>query len=156
MNRRINVRAIIIDENGKLFAVHQRHSVNKKELPFWNTPGGGIDSGEDLTSAFKREIIEELGVEPKVGRLLFVKQFMESEKDREYIEFFFEVLNPRDFENIDLSKTTHGKLELLEFGFVDAGKTHLLPAFLKDIDYKNLPSSTQIISYDDIGNVFKY
>ena len=55
---------------------------------FWCTPGGGVDEGEPLVEAFKREMIEELGVEPKVGRLLYIQQFSRGD-DKDVVEFLF-------------------------------------------------------------------
>lgn len=136
MKRRINIRGII-EKDGQLFCLRQKHydgSVN----PFWAIPGGGMDPGESVTDCLKRELIEELGVEPKVGELVAIQQFADEEK--EFLELFFKVTNPEDFENIDLSSTSHGQDEIVEFGFVDPKTDHVLPDFLKnypDIDMVN-------------------
>ena len=66
--RRVTVRGIII-KDGKLFA--QR--LNKKGggvNDYWCTPGGGLDDGESLYDGLTREMIEETGVKPVIGRLL--------------------------------------------------------------------------------------
>ncbi|HYH75229.1 MAG TPA: hypothetical protein VD735_04695, partial [Candidatus Saccharimonadales bacterium] len=48
----------------------------------------------------------------------------------DYIEFFFNVKNVEDYLNIDLSKTTHGELEIAEIGFVDPASVVIKPEFL--------------------------
>lgn len=104
------------------------------DYDFWCLPGGGVDPGESLTDAFKREMVEELGVEPKIGRLLYVQQF--PRHDKEILEFFFLIENPEDFRDADPSKTTHGPAEIEAIEFVDPKTTRILPEFLTT---ENLP-----------------
>jgi 8-oxo-dGTP diphosphatase len=53
------VRAIVVDENGKVVLVH----VGRDN--YYKIPGGGIDKGEDKIEALKRECMEEAGVHIK-------------------------------------------------------------------------------------------
>lgn len=130
-NRRVNVRAIIV-KDGKLFCQRLKasHTLHNKE--FWCTPGGGIDFGESLHEGLTREIIEETGVKPVIGNLLFIQQFMDG--DREQLEFFFHVTNADDYQSLDLSVTSHGDAEVAECGFVDPKTTIIKPDFLTEID----------------------
>ncbi|HEY4161381.1 MAG TPA: NUDIX domain-containing protein [Candidatus Saccharimonadales bacterium] len=132
MNRRVAVRGIIM-RDGKLFAVRQKQYDGKAVATndYWCTPGGGVDVGEPLIPALERELIEEVGVKPAVGPLPYVQQFMHN--GTEQMEFFFAVLNPEDYADIDLSATTHGAIEIDQFGFIDPAKEHLLPEFLSTI-----------------------
>jgi ADP-ribose pyrophosphatase YjhB (NUDIX family) len=116
--------------NGKLLCVRLKPypGAAQAEYDFWCLPGGGVDEGEPLLDAFKREMVEELGVEPKIGRLLYVYQF--ARKDVDYLEFFFHIENPEDYQRIDLAKTTHGEKEIEELAFVDPANTVILPKFL--------------------------
>lgn len=55
--------------------------------PFWTFPGGRAEIGETSQETLKREMIEELGVEVKVGRLIWsVENFFRYE-DRDWHEF---------------------------------------------------------------------
>ncbi|PID99094.1 hypothetical protein CSA80_03190 [Candidatus Saccharibacteria bacterium] len=128
MQRRITIRGII-EKDGQLFCVRQKHqdgSVNR----FWCTPGGGMDPGESVTDCLKRELVEELGVEPQIGELLAVQQYIDEQY--EFLELFFRVTNPQDYENIDLDSTSHGQAEVVEYGFVDLKTADIMPIFLKD------------------------
>lgn len=42
------------------------------ELPFWYVPGGRVHTGESSHDALKRELAEEIGVEPEIDRLVCV------------------------------------------------------------------------------------
>lgn len=145
MKKRIAVRAII-PYRGKILAVRLK-SRNGEEKEFWCTVGGGVYDGEDLHTAINREIVEETGVQPDVGRLLFIQQFYEELKDTESLEFFYLVKNPQDFLDIDLDKTTHGNIEIAEIDFINPEELDVRPAFLRTIDYENLPERTEIFNY---------
>lgn len=129
--RRINVRGIIF-KDGKLFS--QQLTANKDEPTrnYWCTPGGGMDDGESLTEGLHREMIEETGIAPVIGRLLFIQQFYDGNKEQ--LEFFFHIENADDYQTIDLTTTSHGIEEVEVCDFVDPATTDILPAFLRTID----------------------
>jgi len=135
--RRVAVRAVI-QKDGKLFCVKLNNykGDGSNTLGTWITVGGKADIGEPLLGAITREVIEETGVTPVVGNLLFVQQF--SHHSTEQLEFFFHVTNAGDFENIDLSKTSHGIEEISEFAFVDPKDAEILPKFLNEVDLSKL------------------
>lgn len=128
MQRRISVRGVIVDDSGKLFCVKLTAHANKSEaLDYWCIPGGGLDEGEALLSCLHREMIEETGIAPDVGALLYIQQYFDSGK--EHLEFFFHVKNADDYKNIDFSATSHGEEEIAEADFVDVNSSYILPEF---------------------------
>ncbi len=134
MTRRISVRAIVLHE-GKLLCVRLKPysgSLSVSADEWWCLPGGGLDDNEALVDGVRREMLEETGIEPVVGDLLYVQQFTHSGKD--YLEFFFHVTNANDYLRIDLSKTTHGEVEIAEIGFIDTKVKTVLPNFLSSED----------------------
>lgn len=137
------VRAVIAHEDKLLLVKHK----NEHGVPYdtWVLPGGKVDEGELITDAIKREIIEETGIEPVVGRLLYVHQFSREGK-AEGPEFFFKIDNPQDYYEIDLDKTTHGAIEIAEIGMLNPRTLEgVLPEFLVDLSEASLPESTELV-----------
>jgi len=129
MERRVNIRGIIFRDS-ELFAQTIKHPSGESD--YWCTPGGGLEAGESLLQGLSREMIEETGVEPKIGKLLFIHQFHDGTKEQ--VEFFFHIRNTKDYESVDLAATTHGNIEIQRTGFIKPSNHYLLPAFLQTID----------------------
>jgi ADP-ribose pyrophosphatase YjhB (NUDIX family) len=105
----VRCRGIIL-YNNKLLVVRHPSDVSYAALP-----GGHLEWGEDIKDCLRREIIEELGVEPKIGRLLYVNSFVNQE-DVHSVEFFFEVTNGIDYEECEKRARTHAH-ELAEISW---------------------------------------
>ncbi len=58
----------VVERRGKLLLTHWRRG----HLHGWTLPGGGLDPGEDPRDAVVREVLEETGLEAKVGKLIGV------------------------------------------------------------------------------------
>lgn len=129
--RRINVRGIIY-KNGQLLCQQLKPGADEAPRDYWCTPGGGLDDGESLHQGLHREMIEETGIAPKVGKLLFVQQFHDGTKEQ--LEFFFHIENPDDYEVIDLASTSHGEAEISKVAFIDPKQHTVLPNYLTTID----------------------
>ncbi|MEI7632228.1 MAG: NUDIX domain-containing protein [bacterium] len=146
MNRRIAVRGIFVKDGNLLCVKLNPYKASKNITNFWCTIGGGVDMGEPLIPALAREIVEETGVEPQIGNLMYVQQYFY--KDVENIEFFFNILNVDDYTNIDLSKTTHGAKEIAEIGYIDTKNNTLQPEFLSEIDFSSFDGTASTIFYN--------
>jgi ADP-ribose pyrophosphatase YjhB (NUDIX family) len=150
-NRRIAIRGIIY-RDGKILATKQKDE-DGNEAENWATFGGGLDPQESLIDGLHREMIEETGITPKIGKLLFVQQFTNpDDAAKEHLEFFFLIENTADYESIDLSATTHGVLEIARSAFIDP-KTHaILPAFLSELDIKDyVENDRPAYIYNNLG-----
>lgn len=81
--KRTSVYGVIKDENGALL-VRDRSSDEK-----WDIPGGGLEEGEDLMTALRREMLEETKLEI-VG---------EPEKICEFTEYFYDIDGGKGWES---------------------------------------------------------
>ncbi len=135
----IKCRGVIVDGDKILLA---KHSHNNRD--FYAFMGGHMEEGEDPVQCLERELFEELGVTPEIGRLMYINQYKEEE--REYLEFFFQVKNFEDY--IDINKLGgEDKNELNEILWV--GKDQMLKVLPERIfsDFKSggLSFSSEVV-----------
>lgn len=137
--RRVAVRGIIFND-GKIFAVKQKDAEGMP-VDYWCTPGGGLNDGESIRDGLYREMIEETGIAPTIGRLLLIQQFFAGGKEQ--LEFFFHIENAEDYATIDLTSTSHGELEIADCDFIAADKERLLPEILQSLDLDEYTRDTK-------------
>ncbi len=63
---RVAVSALIFDDEGRVLLARRR------DIDWWNLPNGGMEAGETVDEALRREAMEELGVSIEVGQLVGV------------------------------------------------------------------------------------
>lgn len=88
---RVSVKAIIICE-GALLTLRCRCADGTF---FYVLPGGGQEYGESLHDTLRRECLEEIGVAVEPGRLLYVRDYMDTQakqpdKTEPQLEMMFE------------------------------------------------------------------
>lgn len=83
---RVRVCGVLTFED-KILMVN--HSGLNSENIFWNFPGGGVETGESLKDAVKREFKEETNIEITVENMLFLNQIIK--KPLHGIELYFKV-----------------------------------------------------------------
>jgi ADP-ribose pyrophosphatase YjhB (NUDIX family) len=62
---RIGVYALIFEQGRVLLAL-------RRDIGWWNLPGGGMEAGETVEEALRREVLEETGLAVEVERLVGV------------------------------------------------------------------------------------
>ena len=67
---RVGARALIVEDESILLV-----EFDDETGLYYNLPGGGVDPGESILEALKREAQEEASVEIKVGSLVFVIEY---------------------------------------------------------------------------------
>jgi ADP-ribose pyrophosphatase YjhB (NUDIX family) len=105
----LGVRALVIDEEGRIFLV--KHSY----VSGWHLPGGGVEAGETLSQALARELREEGNIEIMAPPLLHGLFFNSRASRRDHVAVFV----VRDFRQ---SAAPVPDREIIEHGFfaVDA------------------------------------
>ncbi|MFA6325340.1 MAG: NUDIX hydrolase [Candidatus Paceibacterota bacterium] len=138
-NKKIMIvcRAIILDGD-KMLLVENR----KNENNFYCTAGGKMEFGENPKQTLEREIFEELGVKPEIGRLLYINTFNDGETQA--VDFLYEVLNINDYKNIEKLKGTHSH-ELSKIVWLDrSSDAKVLPEQMwQDFKNDNLPKDKE-------------
>jgi ADP-ribose pyrophosphatase YjhB (NUDIX family) len=121
----VRSRAVIVHE-GKLLVVHH------PGRDFHALPGGHVDSGENPKECMERELVEELGIRPVVGRLLYVYTYINKEGVHS-VEFFFEIKNSVDYllhENME--KTHAHEIDEVRWAGTDEVVRILPPEFFEE------------------------
>jgi 8-oxo-dGTP diphosphatase len=83
----VRARAVILDGDGRLLLDRTAHT---DRAPFYWLPGGGVDPGETVAEALRRELVEEASLRIDVGPLLYVSEnlFVESGDYRHEVIFY--------------------------------------------------------------------
>jgi 8-oxo-dGTP diphosphatase len=84
---RIRVAALIQLPGGVVVVRHRRGTASYHLLP-----GGGVDFGETLEAALKREVAEETGLVAEVGPLLFASDTIDPGGTRHVVNLTFAAL----------------------------------------------------------------
>ena len=77
--------AVAVISDGRILLV--QHS--KSGRSYWLLPGGGLDWGESLKEAARREVAEETGLEVDVGDLLFVSETLAPDGSKHVVHLVF-------------------------------------------------------------------
>ncbi|MDX9754866.1 MAG: NUDIX domain-containing protein [bacterium] len=81
---RNRVAVIIVEEDKILLVQHEKHGQT-----YWLLPGGGVEFGETLEEAAKREMMEEANLTVEMGDLLFLSESIPPDQHRHVINYYF-------------------------------------------------------------------
>jgi 8-oxo-dGTP pyrophosphatase MutT (NUDIX family) len=81
---RVGARVLLLDPDNRVLLIHARDPDDPGHH-WWELPGGGLDEGEDLTDAARREVAEEFGITlTSVGRKLWIRESRFTYRDRQH------------------------------------------------------------------------
>ena len=80
----LSAGALLFDDTDRFMIVNPTHKAG------WEIPGGIIEADESPRQACRRELIEEIGFAPAIGRLLSAVHALDRESGRQSIQFVFD------------------------------------------------------------------
>jgi 8-oxo-dGTP diphosphatase len=111
--KRMGAGALFRDAGGRVLLVEPTYKPN------WEVPGGAVEAEESPTAACRREVLEELGLDRPVGRILAVDWVPSRPERTEGLMLIYDggVLAEGDIASIRLQAD-----ELASYAFVEAGR----------------------------------
>jgi 8-oxo-dGTP pyrophosphatase MutT (NUDIX family) len=85
MEHRIRAAAIIVKDNTILLVKH-KHPLNG--TVWWVPPGGGLSQKETIYDCAARETWEEAGLKVILGKILYLREFIDLERNCHQFEVF--------------------------------------------------------------------
>src|SRR5215470_6695277 len=76
------VRGVVLDADGKVFLIHHTY------VSGWQLPGGGVEAGETMLEALRRELMEEGGIEVLAEPVLHGLFFNNHVSSRDHVAIY--------------------------------------------------------------------
>tara|TARA_R110000868_G_scaffold1211_2_gene9325 strand:+ start:47125 stop:47601 length:477 start_codon:yes stop_codon:yes gene_type:complete len=148
---RVRVAGLLV-EKGKLLLVKLSSPISKRDI--WTPPGGGVEFGESIHIALKREFKEETGLGIKIGELAQINELIEDQFH--VLEFFFWVAKIDGSLKLGFDPEHNSDDQLLkdlEFvSYTEVKKREVKPDILKSNFWINKSSRNIIQSFKESEN----
>jgi 8-oxo-dGTP diphosphatase len=83
--KQVGAGAIFTDDEGRILLVRRAYADGA-----WTIPGGAVEAGETPLAAVRREVLEEVGLDIEIGRLVGVDWIPERPPKPEALLFMFD------------------------------------------------------------------
>ena len=127
---RTTARLVLFDPRGRILLFLHADGMGRR---FWATPGGGVEEGESLEQAARREASEELGADDVDLTYLWtgLTEFEFADKDVSQTEAFFQVTGNPGVLGPEV-EATHRRERILESRWwaadeIEASRDRILP-----------------------------
>jgi 8-oxo-dGTP diphosphatase len=114
----LRVYGIVINDQGEVLLSHER----RNKVEFIKFPGGGVELGEGILDALKREFIEELGVHIDSARLFYLNDFYQAsvfKPEDQIISFYYLVTLKLNEINVGVINKPVGSMDSSDFERVE-------------------------------------
>jgi 8-oxo-dGTP diphosphatase len=114
----LRVYGIVINDQGEVLLSHER----RNKFEFIKFPGGGVELGEGILDALKREFIEELGVHIDSARLFYMNDFYQAsvfKTEDQIFSFYYLVTLKLNEINIGVINKPVGSMDSSDFERVE-------------------------------------
>lgn len=140
-SKRLRVRVCgLMVESGKLLMVNIQSPTRLE--PFWTPPGGGLEFGESLKNAVKRELLEETGLHVEPLDLMYTSEFIK--EPFHAVEYYWRCVRVGgDLVLGSDPEFDRGQQMLKAVEFIDLNQLAYLPVFPEyirdhiEVDFKN-------------------
>ena len=107
------IGAVILDEREKILLIKRKSNTDKNKVyvgeGIWSTVGGKVDFGESIEDALKREVKEEIGIEPRIEKFIgYSEQILENGSTHWFLFHFLcridedpKIMEPEKIEKIE-------------------------------------------------------
>ncbi len=108
VSNRPRARVLVFNERNELLLV--KNVISRGQ---WSLPGGGVNRGEELAEAARRELHEEVGIDRPTEQFMYVTTLDKQQTGMSFIAPIFAVHVKTD----DLPKQQSNPLEIAEIGW---------------------------------------
>ena len=136
---RLRVMGISMSEDRLLLIKHKGFGA---EGYLWAPPGGGVEFGESITDALKREFLEETGLEVEVEQFLFVNEYIALPLHA--VELFFSVKRIGGELKLGSEERNSGQRVIEELRYFTIKALRLLPSSHLHVTFHNLSSFSSL------------
>ena len=129
---RVRVNGLLVRDR-ELLLVKLRHPTRDGFV--WMPPGGGVEYGESMEQALKREFLEETGIQIQVGPLRYIHEFIAPPLHA--VEFYYDCTQAGGRMALGSDPEHSGQDQLLEdIRYVALADLHELPVVPEHLRYK--------------------
>jgi 8-oxo-dGTP diphosphatase len=107
--------------SGDRVLICQRHHSDPYGMQ-WEFPGGKVNGGEDLKTALRRELAEELAIEAEIGEEVFRLRHAYPDRNVEVVFFAVRSFRGTIRNQVFEALAWVGRSELTEFNFLEADR----------------------------------